>query len=76
MLRKHKSSSLKQEIMKKQLASLLIPISKTESRFLATDFKETLVKDFNDNRHKQFSVADLWNIHRSKKKVTDRRFLV
>ncbi|MEP7107372.1 MAG: hypothetical protein ABI760_05305 [Ferruginibacter sp.] len=63
-------------MMKKQLANVFIPISKTEMDILVTDVKETLVKDFTNNKHRQFCVADLWNIHRNKKKVADRRFLV
>ncbi len=62
--------------MKKQSLGLFIPVSKTEIKVLTTEVKETLAKDFDRNRQKVFSSADLWNIQRNIKRNPGRRFLI
>ncbi len=59
--------------MKKQQTSTLISLSKKELDMLTTQVKETVA---NEAGQKRFSTADLWNIHRNKRDISSRRFLV
>ncbi len=47
--------------------NLLESLTKQELKFLITEVKETLSKDFKKERKSKFTAADLWNIQRRKK---------
>jgi len=59
--------------MKKQQTNTLISLSKKELHMLTTQVKETVA---NGAGQKRFCTADLWNIHRNKRDISSRRFLV
>ena len=57
--------------MKTQNNSLLIAISKTETKNLTKIVSETLA--FEVGQKKSFTAADLWNIQRQKRSTVQRR---
>jgi hypothetical protein len=57
--------------MNTQNTNLLKPISKEETKNLATVINETIA--FSANNVKSFTAADLWNIQRSMKSSFQRR---
>lgn len=57
--------------MNTQNTNLLKPISKEETKNLATVINETIA--FSANNVKSFTAADLWNIQRNMKSSFQRR---
>ena len=57
--------------MKTQNNSLLIAISKTETKNLTKIVSETLA--FEVGQKKSFTAVDLWNIQRQKRSTVQRR---
>ena len=62
--------------MKMQLTNLFNQISKTQVENLTMEIKETLALGYNHNKAKTFSAAELWNIQRQRKNITQRRRFV
>ena len=62
--------------MKTQLTNLFNQISKTQVENLTMEIKETLALGYNHNIAKTFSAAELWNIQRQRKNITQRRRFV
>lgn len=62
--------------MTKQQHNSFIPISKTALEELTKEVKETIAMDIAVRQEKIFSSADLWNLHRNKRKVAIRKFIV
>lgn len=62
--------------MKTQLINLFNQISKTQVENLTMEIKETLAIGYNHNTAKTFSAAELWNIQRQRKSITQRRRFV
>jgi hypothetical protein len=58
--------------MNTQNKSLFTSISKSETKELTTIVKETLAFGV-VNQEKHFTAADLWNIQRQKRSVSQRR---
>ena len=56
-----------------QSANLFNQINKTQAENLAMEVKETLAMGYNHNQSKTFSAAELWNIHRQRKSLNQRR---
>lgn len=64
--------------MKTQLTNLFASISKTEMADLTTEVKETLALGFDHKNkiNKTFSAAELWNIQRQHRSISQRRRFV
>jgi len=62
--------------MKTQSTNLLNQISKIEMENLTTEVKETLAFGYNNTQVKTFSAAELWNIQRQHKSMSQRRRFV
>lgn len=58
--------------MKKQSLSLFTEMSKTAVENLSQEVKETLATGISSNR-KPFTTIDMWNIHRQRKTMAQRR---
>lgn len=56
--------------MKLQSNNLLENLTKTELKILATEVKETVAVNFNKERKKIFSAAQLWDIQRRRKNLS------
>ena len=56
--------------MKLQSNNLLENLTKTELKILATEVKETVAVNFNKERKKIFSAAQLWDIQRCRKNLS------
>ena len=59
--------------MKMQSTNLFSQISKTQVENLTMEVKETLAMGYNHNPSKTFSAAELWNIQRQRKSISQRR---
>ena len=58
--------------MKKQSSNLFTAMSKTAVENLSQEVKETLATGIAGN-HKTFTTIDMWNIHRQRKTMAQRR---
>ncbi|MBC7887093.1 MAG: hypothetical protein H7Z13_04340 [Ferruginibacter sp.] len=61
--------------MEKQLNSLFTSLNRKELAELAMEVKETIAFGLTSPRRKNFTAADLWNIHRQLKPRVQRRYL-
>lgn len=60
--------------MKFQSNNLLESLSSMEIAMLTKEVKETLHRNFVQPKKKVFTQADLWNIYRQRKSLSERRF--
>ena len=60
--------------MKLQTNRLLESLNSEEVKNLTSEVKETLLTNFKIERSKNFTAAELWNVHRQRKNVLSRRF--
>ena len=60
--------------MKLQSSNLLENLTRQELKFLTTEVKETVNKNFKKERKRVFSAADFWNIQRQRKNLYTKRF--
>jgi hypothetical protein len=60
--------------MKLQSNNLLENLTNNEIKFLTTDVKETVCKNFIKERKRNFTAADFWDIQRRKKNLSTKRF--
>ena len=60
--------------MKLQSNNLLENLTRQELKFLTTEVKETVNKNFKKERKRVFSAADFWNIQRQRKNLYTKRF--
>ena len=61
--------------MKLQSNILLETLSIQELKILTTEIKETVCRKFKNEKKKNFTAADLWNIHRRGKRSFSKRFV-
>ena len=61
--------------MKLQSNNLLESLSIQELKILTIEIKETVSKNFKNKKKRNFTVADLWNIHRQRKRSFPKRFM-
>ena len=59
--------------MKKLSSAIFTEMDKANAENLTAEVKETLASDFAGNHHKPFTAIDLWNIHRQRKTMSQRR---
>lgn len=59
--------------MKLQSNNLLETLTKTEIKLLSTQVKETVCQNFDTQRKRAFTAADLWNIQRRKRNLLTRK---
>jgi hypothetical protein len=55
--------------------TLLQNLSIIELKILTTETKETVCPNFKNKKKRNFTVADLWNIHRQGKRSFPKRFV-
>ena len=60
--------------MKLQSNKLLENLTRPELKFLTTEIKETVNKNFEKERKRVFSAVDFWNIRRQRKNLYSKRF--
>lgn len=60
--------------MKLQSTSLLESLTTREIKKLTTEIKETLLINFKSSSRKNFTSAQLWNVHRQGRNFSARRF--
>ena len=61
--------------MKLQANNLLESLSIQELKTLTAEIKETVSKNFKNEKKRNFTVADLWNIQRRGKRSFSKRFV-
>lgn len=62
--------------MKSEVKGTGLPVSKKSLENLLSETKETLATDaVNETSHRNFTAADLWNIHKQHKSAALRRWL-
>jgi hypothetical protein len=61
--------------MKKQSTTLFTKFSKESLADLTKEVREALASGFNLSNPRSFTAADLWNIQRHSKNMTQRRFI-
>jgi len=66
---------LKIIVMKKSTQGFINQLSKQEICELTTVVKETIALEMEEKQEKIFTVADLWNIHRTTKPRSQRRYI-
>lgn len=59
--------------MKKQQLDLFATMSKETVEILSQEVNETHVPVLTGNQHKPFTSIDMWNIHRQRKTIGQRR---
>jgi len=74
--KKHLKKNLKQQVMKLQSNNLLEKLTITEINQLTFEVKETIAKDFGREKKRNFTVAQFWNIERSKRNFAARRNVI
>lgn len=62
--------------MKTQTTNLFNQLSKAETENLTAIVEETLAIGYNQVQEKTFSAAELWNIQRQRKTLSQRRRFV
>jgi len=62
--------------MKLQSNNLLEKLTITEINQLTFEVKETIAKDFGREKKRNFTVAQFWNIERSKRNFAARRNVI
>ncbi len=60
--------------MKLQSNNLLENLTTKEVRLLTTEMKETVCKNFNQERKRIFTCANLWDIQRRRKNLFTKKF--
>lgn len=61
--------------MKILLNGLLEPLSNSEVKNLTSEVNETLGTNFKNEKSKIFSSAELWDIQRRRKNISNRRLI-
>ncbi|MEO8819404.1 MAG: hypothetical protein ABI267_07225 [Ginsengibacter sp.] len=60
--------------MKLQANNLLESLTNQELKILTIEIKETVCSNFKKEKKRNFTAADLWNIHRRRKNIYSKRF--
>jgi hypothetical protein len=61
--------------MKLESNNLLKNLTLSEFKYLTTEVKETVAKDYKKERKRIFSAEDLWNIQRRRKNILVKRMI-
>lgn len=61
--------------MKLESDNLLKNLTLSEFKYLTAEVKETVAKDYQKERKRIFSAADLWNIQRRRKNISVKRMI-
>lgn len=73
---KIKFGTFKNKIMKIQsnnTGNLLDTLTRAEIKSLTKEVKETIGTTLGDERKRNFTSAELWNIHRNKKNISHKK---
>ncbi len=61
------------KIQSDNTGNLLDSLTRTEIKYLTKEVKETIATAFVNERKRNFTAAELWNIHRNKKNISNKK---